>query len=103
MEIYPNKKEDNYIDELRDWQDHQYTPGYFVGGRIPVWLKYPGKSRLLGLLYLIPGLFGLGLLIYQFITGTLIQSQNDWFQLPVPLLLIILSILFGIKQLRKKN
>ncbi|HSR89637.1 MAG TPA: hypothetical protein VLK22_04595 [Candidatus Udaeobacter sp.] len=98
MKTNQEKNENDYISELKDWQDHQYTPGYFVGGRIPVWLKYPGKPKLLGLVFLSAGLFGLTIFIYKIIVGTLIQNKEDWFQLPFPLLFIIILILIGIKQ-----
>src|SRR4051794_2806321 len=39
--IMPRAKDSDSIQEFREWQDHQYDPGYNVGGRIPP--MYLGK------------------------------------------------------------
>lgn len=38
----------DYLEKIKDWQEHQYDPGYYTGGNIPpVWTD-PGKPKLLG-------------------------------------------------------
>ena len=51
-----NDKKD-YIDEHDDWQTRQFLPGYFVGGRIPIWLKKPGNRKGFGAVLVLSGLF----------------------------------------------
>lgn len=48
------KKDYDYIKELKEWQDHQYDPGYYLGGKISPYIKSPGNKKLLGLAFLIP-------------------------------------------------
>lgn len=38
-------KKDAYINDLNEWQEHQYSPGYFLGGKIPPYLKYSRNNR----------------------------------------------------------
>jgi len=53
------RKKENGIDRFIEWQEHQYDPGYWTGGRIPPFLlgKRPNKMGytilVLGFLYLI--------------------------------------------------
>ncbi len=49
----PRKKD--YIDKHQEWQENQFNPGYFTGGKIPVWLHQPGNRRNLGLSFLLLG------------------------------------------------
>jgi len=47
---------EQYFKDLKEWQDNQYLPGYFVGSRMPFSLKQFGKKRwfrLIGWIYLI--------------------------------------------------
>jgi hypothetical protein len=63
--ISKNKKgkRNNHIEEIKEWQEHQYEPGYFTGRKIPPFLKYPGKPMIIGLLYIMGGIsFGFMLL-----------------------------------------
>ena len=39
----------SYIEELKQWQDHQYDPGYYIGGRILPFIKKPGSHKLFAL------------------------------------------------------
>jgi hypothetical protein len=47
--------------EYRDWIDHRYTPGYYVGGRISPVVRavWSGYSPVLGVFFLIAGCLGL--------------------------------------------
>ena len=48
------RKKENGIDRFIEWQEHQYDPGYWTGGRIPPFLlgKRPNK---MGYTYLVLG------------------------------------------------
>jgi hypothetical protein len=53
--IFMGKKKDyDYIEDIKEWQDHQYDPGYYLGGKIPPYIKSPGNRKYLGLALLIP-------------------------------------------------
>lgn len=42
---------DEYINDLEEWMEHQYDPGYWTGGNIPPHIKYVKRpSRLILLL-----------------------------------------------------
>ncbi len=45
------KKCENPIEELKEWQDNQYNPGYYTGGNIPPYVGIPSKTSLFGKLY----------------------------------------------------
>ncbi|MEQ8201417.1 MAG: hypothetical protein ABRQ24_08375 [Syntrophomonadaceae bacterium] len=47
----------DYLNDLEEWQDHQYDPGYWTGGNIPPYLKYP--RRPLGIILVVMGGFSL--------------------------------------------
>jgi len=35
----PKEDLEKITKELKEWQDHQFTPGYWIGSRIPPWFK----------------------------------------------------------------
>lgn len=41
-------QDDSYLNELKEWQEHQYDPGYYTGGRIPPMFTNSGKPDWLG-------------------------------------------------------
>jgi len=48
------------VEEYRDWVDHRYSPGYFVGGHLPPHLKRlrdasPPSGRVFGAMLLLFG------------------------------------------------
>ena len=45
-----DKREDP-IEKLKEWQDNQYNPGYYTGGKIPPYVGIPSKTSLFGKLY----------------------------------------------------
>lgn len=46
-----HKKHENSIEKLKEWQENQYNPGYYTGGKIPPYVAIPSKTSLLGKLY----------------------------------------------------
>jgi len=59
----PKSSKTNYIEELKEWQEHQYDPGYYRGGRIHPFHKIPGNPRLYGIFMTFIGLMFLVVLI----------------------------------------
>lgn len=41
----------NYIEDLQEWQDNQYNPGRYLGGKIPGNLLRAGKPKLIGIFW----------------------------------------------------
>ena len=52
-----SKYKEGYIEDIEEWQEHQYDPGYYTGGNIPPMIKNPGNSLLLGCTFLITAIF----------------------------------------------
>jgi hypothetical protein len=55
-------KENNdnrYIEDLQEWQDNQYNPGHYLGGKIPGYLLNSGRSKLVGSFIILIGLMTL--------------------------------------------
>ena len=59
-------RHDDPIEQYKEWVDHRYTPGYYLGGRVPPGVRNfwsPGDRAWLGLVYVIAGAGGIGLTI----------------------------------------
>lgn len=97
-----DRTEKNYIDELNEWQNHQYDPGHFLGGKIPIWIREPGRPKLLGASFLITGVIAIVAIGYSFISKQLGNITEITGSI-VYLLFSVLCVLFGIKLLRKKQ
>lgn len=92
----------DYIDEYKDWQDNQYNPGHFTGGRTPIWLSRPGKPKLLGITFFIFGLAYGAWTIYEI--TELLQLKNDTEKIISIIFLSIFSIVLlaaGITLMRR--
>ena len=95
-----NKKD--YIDEHEEWQRHQFNPGHFTGGRIPIWIKKPCNRKRLGKIFLTLGLFYSGWTVFNIIQlGKLEQATA---QIVSAIFLGSTAIIFiwaGIKLIKK--
>jgi len=95
-----NKKD--YIDEHEEWQRHQFNPGYFTGGRIPIWIKKPGNRKRLGKIFLILGLFYSGWTVFNIIQlGKLEQATAQVVSTIFFSFTTIVLLWAGIKLIRK--
>jgi hypothetical protein len=46
IKLMATKQEsDQYMKDSAEWQDKQYLPGYYLGGKMPLPLKQLGKKR----------------------------------------------------------
>lgn len=61
-----NKHPSEYLNDLEEWQNNQYNPGHWTGGRIPFHLKYPKKR--LGVFFIVIGIVSLALMGFSAIT-----------------------------------
>ena len=46
-----HKRNENPIEKLKEWQENQYNPGYYTGGKIPPYAAIPSKTSLFTKLY----------------------------------------------------
>jgi len=88
----------NYLNDLEEWQENQYNPGYWTGGNIPPHLKYPKKP--LGILFIIMGVFSILL-----VTVAVIQdlSLDNVFGNILGLFMALLFLIAGIRIIRLKR
>jgi hypothetical protein len=90
-----------YLNDLEEWNEHQYDPGHYLGGRIPPLFKYStgtggiGKRsrRGLGLVLLFIGATSLIVLIYSIMNG----SGNNIGSIILSMVFSVISIVAGIK------
>jgi hypothetical protein len=80
--------------DMREWQDHRYDPGYFLGGRIHPILK-AGRPNRYGWVLLVIGAFGFVLIF------SLPRGQNLWWQYVIAAAYFIVYFLAGVKLLRR--
>jgi hypothetical protein len=58
------KNNNHYIEELQEWQENQYNPGHYLGGKIPGNLLYAGRPKLVGIMLVIIGIMTLVPIIF---------------------------------------
>jgi hypothetical protein len=46
-EEFKNSKEIDEIEKMKEWQDHQYDPGHWTGGRMPHFIFKPKYKKFL--------------------------------------------------------
>ncbi len=96
------------IQEFAEWQDHQYDPGYWTGGRIPPYLlgKRPNK---MGYVLIAIALFTL--MVAIFVTLTNIQNGSLSFESDATIIgslvlmygLVVLMLVSGASLVRKRE
>ncbi|VBB09667.1 Hypothetical protein LUCI_4965 [Lucifera butyrica] len=113
---HKHEKNENPTKKLKEWQDNQYNPGYYIGGNIPPYVAIPSKTSLLGKLYKIGArivgviyiLIGVALICIASIGVILVwESSNEvgnrtgvFVAGAISCSLGILSILLGLKYIR---
>ncbi|WP_273322258.1 hypothetical protein [Vallitalea guaymasensis] len=70
-----NQKQDENIQDVNEWMEHQYDPGHYLGGNVPPAYKNPANKKAMGLLLLIMGL-GVGI-IYTIIFIKALSEMNE--------------------------
>ncbi len=56
------KKDSDHLDEIQQWQEHQFDPGYYTGGNTHPFVKASGKPVLVAIWWFIVA--GIWLLLY---------------------------------------
>ncbi|MCG0275048.1 MAG: hypothetical protein L5655_02635 [Thermosediminibacteraceae bacterium] len=87
------------IEDLKDWLDHQYNPGHYIGsGRVPRPIgrltKYPLLLIIFGILNMVPVIM---FLVFSEITWSSLKS------LIIPFLISIGLIIGGYSRMRNRK
>ncbi len=57
------------IDELTEWQDNQYNPGFYMDGRVPNNLLSPAKPGVVRVTVIIIGILLLAGIVLSFVVS----------------------------------
>ena len=75
MDDFENK--DNYINDIVEFQKHQFDPGYYVGtGRVPPNVSAPGNAMPLAVVYFLSGLLILAFGLFLFFSDVAVTSAG---------------------------
>ncbi|MDF2519697.1 MAG: hypothetical protein K0R84_325 [Clostridia bacterium] len=95
-------KKDDYIEKIQEWQEHQYDPGYYIGGNIPPVITHTGRPKLLGWFWVISAI------VSAIIVGVMLKAVYEAEEIvsiliiAVPLyVLIIFYFIAGIRLIKK--
>lgn len=98
------------IDDLTEWQDNQYNPGYYMGGIVPKNLLSPGKPRFLGVglilisvFFLLPCCFIIAQYVSEFSNKALTDRIFDAGQIAVIGVPGIAMLLGGILKIKSRG
>ena len=81
-----HKNSEGYLEEVNEWSDHMYNPVYWLEKKkLPHYFTSRPAKRLLGILFLVPGLLLL-----------IVNSQNDFSAFVQSVFVQILSLILGI-------
>ena len=89
------KKTEDPFKDWREWQDHRYDPGYFLGGTIHPLYKIR-RSSPFGCAFLLAGTFALA---FSFAA----LKQSAYYAAVIPGAVSLLMILAGSRMLSKKT
>lgn len=73
----PDFEDSEYIRDQLEWQEHQYNPYYFTGGKMFPFLKNPAKPFWVGLVLLLAGLAALTGVVIMLAGSVLDSGQAD--------------------------
>ena len=74
----------DYLNDLEEWNNNQYNPGYWVGGKIPPHIKAMNKagSKTIGLIALINGIIILIFTIDSILNNSFQNTEDIILALP---------------------
>lgn len=78
-----HKQRDNSLEKWKEWQEHQYDPGYWTGGNIPPFLNKNSKTKVFGPFHTL----GTKVIGWVYILASVV--------LIAIILMILLTIIFG--------
>ena len=90
-------KKDDYLSDLEEWQEHQYSKGYYTGGKLPPSVKYSGISghtKAVTFYRVLLMFFGLCFIIASFIGFVLGSESRSVILILSSVLIAILGVIF---------
>lgn len=90
----------NYVEEIIEWQEKQYLPGEYLGGKLPPHLRWP--TRRLGFVFLSCSIIGFVFVATE-IPTLITSSWVDNLGSITVITMTVLTFLAAIKILRKKQ
>lgn len=100
----------DYLEDLKEWQDHQYVKGYYTGDRMPPFVKYgnrPGGSqrrhmvRILLAVVWIPMLVACVVMMVRHASGNIAACVGIGLLVSLTGLLLFFS--YGVPPVKKKS
>lgn len=101
---------DDYLEDLKEWQEHQYVKGYYTGGRMPPFIKYansPRSSRSTRMLRILMAVIWIPVLIAYFVmlirnaSGSIVNYIGVGLLISLTALLLYFS--YGASPVNKKS
>lgn len=93
MKKDPSTEKNDPFRDLKEWQDHRYDPGYFVGGKIDPLLKARRPNKY-GYLLIFSGLCSLVFALFV---------RDHWYEAVLQLAVAMLLIAAGAKLVVRRN
>lgn len=93
-----------FLNDLTDWQEHQYDPGRYLGGNLPPQLKYASENKsgkALSIVYIIVGIISTLMVITPILFN--VSSNISFIGLAYSLLLLIAGLGILLKHRRSKK
>jgi len=99
------KTNKDYLNRFKEWQDHQYDPGYYTGGNIPPAYTNPRKPARLGWFLIIQG--GAGLIAMTIALVYMAIEFDEFFIMFLLTIFInaicIVSLISGLRLIKKRD
>lgn len=96
-----DKHPSEYLNDLQDWQEHQYDPGHFLGGNLPPQTKYATRGgKTLGIILSMLGVISLVSVIGSMFFGA---GSSAFFGLGYSALLLIAGVSLLARHRRGKS
>lgn len=83
------KNKEEYLEDLKEWQENQYSPGHYLGEKKSPLLKYGGKK--IGVVFFIVGIFAI---INEFVLNRVTIAIDNIFNLILPIFFLLIGFLF---------
>lgn len=83
------KNNDQHIEDFEEWQDNQYNPGHYLGGKVPGNLLNSGRTKIIGFFLIWIGL----MTMIPFVFIVINEFKNDENLLPIEYVLRFIQML----------
>jgi hypothetical protein len=94
------KDESDALQEHIAWQENQYSPGVYTGGRLPPWTSHPRAKWYVGLLFLVGSSLAALIKAHEFAAAPKSESRLT---LALNAIVITLFFLWGLKLIFRRK